>query len=74
MNITKADYDELVRLRGLGYEWIENNINGHKMAKKYGRGLGIKPNFFKRVIPRQGVINIAAAIAEYERAQEVNHE
>lgn len=68
--MTKADYDELVRLRALGFDYIERDQNGWQRARK--------PDGSTRAIRRTillfmniaGSINIASAIAEYERAQE----
>ena len=72
--ITKADYDELVRMRELGCKFI---IKFKGFPLPFGITSGEDLIFTKRKfrwIPSGYRQNIAAAIAEYERAQEVNHE
>ena len=74
MNMTKADYDELVRLAGIHKEWIFG-LDGNRIVASGAFGyVPVKKGTFEFVTPDTIPINIAAAIAEYERAQEVNHE
>ena len=72
MSMTKADYDELVRLRGIGCEFVMK-LRGFPLP------FGVKARgsseliFSKRklgFIPSGYQQHIAAAIAEYEREQE----
>lgn len=86
---TQADYDELVRLRDEGWEWLARNkadaidyYNGWIAVSKkrpqwsmWGYDYGYpykwvgKAETLPFVLPESSV-NIASAIAEYERAQE----
>ena len=74
MGITKADYDELVRLAGIHKEWIFGLDGNRTVASGVFGYVPVKKGTFEFVTPDTIPINIAAAIAEYERAQEVNHE
>ena len=66
--ITKADYDELVRLRELGYEYAFFNeyetprISLQTECRLSSNTLPLKASWT--------TVDIAAAIAEYDRAQE----
>jgi hypothetical protein len=72
--MTKAEYDELVRLRDEGVEEITLIPDLITFDKFYPDTL---PDSLRSVMEKMkygDTLNIAAAIAEYERAQEVNHE
>jgi len=96
--ITKADYDELVRLREAEYGdeinyiardedgelwgYIQRPIKSLTAYRGEGQWLNVNGSGFQK-IEAEGLkflkwgdvpYDIAAAIAEYEQAQEVNHE
>jgi hypothetical protein len=67
--ITKADYDELVWLRDAGCTVVTKQIYWIVLGE--GKGFCLSATIGANLIPnRSRKLNIAAAIAEYERAQE----
>ena len=84
MNMTKADYDELVRLRDEGFKYICKALNNTLIASDdppimvQNRWTYAPFTVFRRitnsslenVISYCAALVIAAAIAEYERAKE----
>ena len=71
--ITKADYDKLVWLRDAGCTVVTKQIYWIVLGE--GKGFCLSTTISADLIPdRSRKLNIAAAIAEYERAQEVNHD
>jgi len=67
--MTKADYDELVRLRDQGCTAIIKKI--HWIVWGESKEFYLSTGFNPDLIPNESKkLNIAAAIAEYERAQE----
>ena len=69
MKISKADYDELVRLQEQGCTVIIKEI--HWIVWGESEEFYSTTHFNPDLIPnRSKKLNIAAAIAEYERAQE----
>ena len=82
--MTKADYDELVRLNAIGYEWAVRTTGGVLWAsfekpKKIKGRFTVSANAIAKVVRNdilenvqptdKNPLNIAAAIAEYEREQ-----
>ena len=67
MSISKADYDELVRLRASRMEYVRVGLNGKPYAvDARGFTIEIAGRKFKSLKRKDGRINIAAAIAGYE--------
>ena len=67
MGISKADYDELVRLRGINMQYITRGLDGGLFATdSQGFTVSIRGKKFKSLERKNGKLNIAAAIAGYE--------
>ena len=71
MNVTKADYDELVRLRDERYcTVVFRDPKAHTIEALGFMESGLASEGTLEFIQDGQAIYIAAAIAEYERAQE----